>query len=223
MLYLSNIIRTLNENNNVAHNDFIAILKERSLFYDIWEYLKKNDIKYIFEWKIEIEKIPKDILKQIENFLQSFKVKYNIEKRFDNIILNMYPENGEVIGFVTDVLDLNNIWYIEDYESDNIDSSGTSLWMFSVSKEEKEKICEMLKKPDQGRIDRMKELGTPEFIIKDEESGPTKCTYGIITFENLQNQIENILQSLKLNYKVLNSKGEIIKKYNDPKAINEEL
>lgn len=223
MLYLSNIIRTLNENNNVAHNDFIAILKERSLFYDIWEYLKKNDIKYIFEWKIEIEKIPKDILKQIENFLQSFKVKYNIEKRFDNIILNMYPENEEVIGFVTDVLDLNNIWYIEDYESDNIDSSGTSLWMFSVSKEEKEKICEMLKKPDQGRIDRMKELGTPEFIIKDEESGPTKCTYGIITFENLQNQIENILQSLKLNYKVLNSKGEIIKKYNDPKAINEEL
>ena len=135
----------------------------------------------------------------------------------------MYPENEEVIGFVTDVLDLNNIWYIEDYESDNIDSSGTSLWMFSVSKEEKEKICEMLKKPDQGRIDRMKELGTPEFIIKDEESGPTKCTYGIITFENLQNQIENILQSLKLNYKVLNSKGEIIKKYNDPKAINEEL
>lgn len=221
MLYLSNIIRTLNENNNVAHNDFIAILKERSLFYDVWEYLKKNDIKYIFEWKINIEKIPKDILKQIEDFLQSFKVKYNIEKRFDNIILNMYPENEEVIGFITDVLDLNNIWYTEEYDPDNIDSSGTSLWMFSTSKEKE--ISEMLKKPDQGRIDRLKELGTPEFIIKDEESGPTKCTYGVITFEKLQKQIENILKSLKLNYKVLNSKGEIIKKYNDPKAINEEL
>ena len=217
MLYLSNIIRTLNKNNNVEHKDFIAILKERSLFYDVWEYLNKNDIKYIFEWKLDIEKIPKDILKQIEGFLQSFKVKYNIEKVLDDIILNMYPEDEEVIGFVTDVLELNNIWYIEDYELDNIASSGTSLWMFSVSKEEKEKICEMLKKPDQGIIDRLKKLGAPEFIIKNEESGPTKCTYGVITFENLQSQIENILQSLKLKYCIMDKNQKIIKNYDNPK------
>ncbi len=222
MVYLSNIIRTLNKNNNVAHKDFIAILKQRSLFHDVWEYLNKNDIKYIFEWKLDIKKIPNDILKQIEDFLQSFKVRYNIEKRFDDIILNMYPENEEVIGFVTDVLDLNDIIYIEDFDLNDIDSSGTSLWMFSVSKEEKEKICEMLEKPDQGRIDKLKELWAPEILVEVEESGPTTCTYGVITFENSQNQIENILQSLKLNYKVLDNKGEIIKKYNDPKAINEE-
>ena len=30
-------------------------------------------------------------------------------------------------------------------------------------------------------------------------------------------------ERFKMKYKVLNNKGEIIKKYNDPKAINEEL
>lgn len=220
MLYISNMINTLNNNNDIEYKDYIAILKERSIFYDVWEFLIKNDVKYIFKWKVDITEIPENILKQIEAFLQGVKVKYNIEKRFDDVILTVYPKNEEVIAFIEDVLDLNNISYIEDDSLDNTDLSETSLWIFPSLKEEKEKICEMLKKPDKNRINRLKELGAPQFIIENEESGPTKCTYGVITSNKLQNQIENILQSLKLNYSILNINEEIIKEYKDPKAIN---
>ena len=45
--------------------------------------------------------------------------------------------------------------------------------------EEKEKICEMLKKTEQDKINRLKELGAPEIIIKHEQE-PAICNYGII-------------------------------------------
>lgn len=219
MLYLSNIINTLNANNNIEHIDFIAITPDRGTFYDVWDFLMENNIKYIYQNKINISGISSNILNQIETFLNGFKAKYSIRKILDEVILNMYPRSREERDFVYDVLELNNILYTDDYMPSDIDASGESLWMFSTSKEEKEKISEILKKPDQNKIDRLEELGAPEIIIESEKK-PLECNYGIITLEKSQKQIENILQSLKLNYYIIDSNSEIIKKYEAPDSIN---
>ena len=67
----------------------------------------------------------------------------------------------------------------------------------------------MLKTIDKDRVDRLKELGAPEIIIK-HDTEPAICNYGIITKTKLQEQIENILQSLKLNYLILDKNKEVI-------------
>ena len=220
VLYLSNMISTLNSNNNIENSDYIAILKERSHFYDVWDFLINSNVKYIFKWEISSDEITESILNQIETFLQNFNVRYYIIKRFDNIKLNVYLKNRETLAFIVDVLELNDIVYVEESTYSDIDLSGTSLWMFSTSKDEKEKICEMLQMPDQKRIDRLKELGAPQIIIDNEVLCPTKCTYGVFSSKKLQKQIENILQSLKLEYVVLNRNREIIKRHENLDAIN---
>ena len=44
------------------------------------------------------------------------------------------------------------------------------------------------------------------------DTEPAICNYGIITKTKLQEQIENILQSLKLNYLILDKNEEVISK-----------
>ena len=70
----------------------------------------------------------------------------------------------------------------------------------------------MLKEPDQNRVNRLKELGAPEIILTNELA-PLNCDYGIISSKKYQNQIENILQPLKLEYSILDSEENIIKEY----------
>ena len=73
-------------------------------------------------------------------------------------------------------------------------------------------ICELLKKIDEPRYNRLKELGAPEIILKSELA-PLNCDYGIISSKEFQNQIENILQPLKVEYSILDSEENIIQEY----------
>ena len=215
MIYLSKMISILSNNNNIDYQDYIAITPYRSSFYDIWKYAVQNDIKYNCKFKITIfdyfDKNSNQTLNQIIDFLQGFNVQCEIEtNKFFNswIKLTIYPRKIEEMQFVWEVMELNKFNYSE-WDGDETDIQGTSLWMFSTSIEEKEKICEMLKKTEQDKINRLKELGAPEIIIKHEQE-PAICNYGIITVQSLQNKIENILQSLKVKYCILNSnEGEL--------------
>lgn len=214
ILYISNLISLLNKNNNTTNRDYIVIKPGRSSLYDIFDYVIENDSKYIFKYHIEIEKIPTEILKQLENFLQGFNVRYFIERRLDNnVIINFYPRSQEVISFVIDVLEVNKLSYDVGYAEDIYRHfDGNCLWIFEASKEDKENICELLKKIDEPRYNRLKELGAPEIILKSELA-PLNCDYGIISSKEFQNQIENILQPLKVEYSILDSEENIIQEY----------
>lgn len=218
MLYLSNLINSFSTNNNIESRDFIAITPNRSTFYEIWDLSIERNIKYIYQNKINISDMPSNILNQIETFLKGFKTNYNIRKILDDVELNMYPKSREEINFVYDILELNKILYDDDYLSSDIDSSNVSLWMFSTSKEEKEKISELLKKEDKRRIARLEELGASEIMLQSERK-PLECNYGVIIPKKAQKQIENILQSLKLDYYILDCNNEIIKKYEESNAV----
>lgn len=220
MLYLANLINSFSINNNITCRDFIAITPDRGTFYEIWDFLIENSIKYIYQNKINIFEISNDILNQIETFLKGFKANYDIRKVFDDVALNMYPKSREEINFVYDILDLNKISYVDDYMPSDIDSSNVSLWMFSTSKEEKEKISELLKKEDKQRIARLEELGAPEIILQAQKE-PLECNYGVIIHKKAQKQIENILQSLKFDYCILDCNNEVIKEYKLSNDINE--
>ena len=214
ILYISDLMSLLNKNNNTTNRDYIAIRPGRSSFFDIFDYVIENDSKYILKYHLEIEKIPTEILKQIENFLQGFNVRFFIERKLDNnVIINFYPRSQEVISFIIDVLDVNDIYYDVGYEEDIYRYfDGNSIWVFEAPKEDKEKICELLKKTDERRYNRLKELGAPEIILK-HELAPLDCNYGIISSKKFQSQIENILQPLKIEYKILDSEENIIKEY----------
>lgn len=216
--YISDLISLLNKNNDTMYIDYIAIKPGRSSFYEIFDYLIKNESMYIFKFHIEIDKIPTEILKQIETSLKEFDVRYFIERKLDNnVIINFYPRNEEVISFIIDVLQLNNIFYNEGYTSEICDDfSGNSLWVFGASKKTKEKICKLLEKPDERRYNKLKELGAPEIILKYEQA-PLESNYGIITSKILQKTIENILQPLKIEYKILDSDEKLIKEYKPSK------
>ena len=219
MLYVLNIINYFCINNNIETRDFIAITPDRGTFYEIWNLAIENNIKYIYQKKINISSISDNILNQIETFLKGFKTNYNIRKIIDDVELNIYPKSREEIIFVYDILELNKISYVDDYEPGEIDSSNVSLWMFSTSKEEKEKISELLKKEDKRRIEMMEKLGAPEIMLKSERL-PLECNYGIIIHKKLQKQIENILQSLKFDYYILDCNNELIKKYEESNALD---
>lgn len=214
ILYISNLISLLNKNNNTTNRDYIVIKPGRSSLYDIFDYVIENDSKYIFKYHIEIEKIPTEILKQLENFLQGSNVRYFIERRLDNnVIINFYPRSQEVISFVIDVLEVNKLSYDVGYAEDIYRHfDGNCLWIFEASKEDKENICELLKKIDEPRYNRLKELGAPEIILENELA-PLNCDYGIISSKKFQNQIENILQPLKVEYSILDSEENIIQEY----------
>ena len=126
-------------------------------------------------------------------------------------MLTMYPTKVEVIDFVIDTLESNNILYeFDNYDSlDNIESAQTSLWMFETSEENKEEIGRILSKIDEKRLNRLKDLGAPEIIIQNELA-PLNCNYGLIVDSVLQSSIETILQSLEIKYNILN-KDEYIK------------
>lgn len=219
MLYIANMIRMLNDNNNMEHRDFIAITPDRNNFYKILDYSMQNGIEYIYQNRIIISDISENNLNQIETFLKGLNVKYSIMKRIDDVILNIYPKNKETNAFIYDVLNLNDISYYNDYMPSDIDSSGESLWMFSTSKDEKVKINDLLKLQDELRIKKLKELEAPNIIIENEYQ-PIECNYGIITDIKIKKDIENILQSLKLNYCILDSDGNHIDKYEDSNPIN---
>lgn len=218
IMYISDLISLLNKNNDTINIDYIAIKPGRSSFFEIFDYLIENELEYIFKYHLEIEKIPTETLKQIENFLKGFDVRYFIERKLDNnVIINFYPRSQEVISFIIDVLVVNDIYYDVGYTDDIYKYfDGNSIWVFDASKEDKEAICELLKKPDERRYNRLKELGAPEIILK-HELAPLECNYGIITSKELQEKIENILQPLKIEYKILDSDENIIKEYEPSK------
>lgn len=217
MIYLSKMFQQLSDNNKVDFKDYIAITPYRS-FYDIWESITNKEIIYICKFRIDIfhtDEIPNDVLnktlKQIIDFLKGFNVKCFIEKNDyidDMLTITIYPKKIEEIQFVHEVLDLNDIDYLE-WSGDETNIDETALWIFSAPQEEKEQVGEMLKMIDKDRVDRLKELGAPEIIIK-HDTEPAICNYGIITKTKLQEQIENILQSLKLNYLILDKNEEVI-------------
>ncbi len=214
ILYISNLISLLNKNNNTTNRDYIVIKPGRSSLYDIFDYVIENDSKYIFKYHVEIKKIPTEVLKQLEDFLQGFNVKYFIERRLDNnVIINFYPRSQEVISFIIDVLEINKLSYDVGYAEDIYRYfDGNCLWIFEPSKKDKENICELLKKTDERRYNYLKELGAPEIILKSELA-PLNCDYGIISSKEFQNQIENILQPLKVEYSILDSEENIIQEY----------
>ena len=59
-------------------------------------------------------------------------------------------------------------------------------------------------------------MGAPEIILK-HELAPLDCNYGIISSKKFQSQIENILQPLKIEYKILDSDENIIEEYTPSK------
>ena len=95
------------------------------------------------------------------------------------------------------------------------------MWIFDTSKEEKQKICELLKEPDQRRYNRLKELDAPEIILKSELE-PDDCNYGIIINKKFQEQVENILQPLKIGYTILDNEQYFINDYK-PNKINRNI
>ena len=205
MMDLSNVLNLLANNYNIKYIDYIAIIPTRHSFGDVWHYCMENDVKYIYMLGMNISKISDNLIKEIEESFLKSNVEYRIEKKIDDIILTMYPRKVEVIDFIFELLDSNNIeyeYYNAFYELDNIDSVTTSLWIFETSKLEKEKISKILSKPDQARLNRLKEWGAPEIIIQNELA-PVNCNYGIIIDSNLQSSIESILQSLNLKYTAL--------------------
>lgn len=121
-------------------------------------------------------------------------------------MLKIYPRKVDVINFIINVLESNNIEYeFNDFSDslENIELAQTSLWMFETSKEDKEEISRILSETDQNVVNRLIEWGAPKFIL-DKELLPLNCDYGIISTKEFQSHIESILQSLKLNYKVKN-------------------
>lgn len=149
--------------------------------------------------------IPENIIKQIDDCLKRNNVEYQIEKEIDDILITMYPTEVEVIDFVINILESNKIVYCDvscAEALDDIKYAQTSLWMFEVSKKNKEEISSILSQVDQKRIDLLKELGAPEIIVQ-HHLAPINCNYGIIVNSDLQNFIETILQDLKIKYDIL--------------------
>lgn len=209
---LSNILNILASNNNTEYKDYIAILPERPSFGNTWYYCIKNNVKYIYKLGLNISSISDTIIKQIEQYFIKINVDFHIERQIDDIILTMYPKIEESVDFIFDILDSNNIEY-EYYdfmcELANINNSSTSLWIFETSKKDKEEICNILKEPNQKRLNRLKELNAPEIIIQNELA-PVNCNYGVIINKNLEEQIETVFDSLKLNYTILDKNGNAI-------------
>ena len=213
MMNLSNVLYLLANNNNIKYRDYIVLIPERKSFGDAWHYSIKNNIKYIYILCLNISKITDNIIKQIEDYFLKFNVKYYIEKKIDDIILTMYPRKVEVVDFILDILESNNIEYELDYlfnSLDNMELDQTSLWMFETTKENKEEISKILSEPDQKRVNILKDLGAPE-IIMQHELAPLNCNYGLIVDSSLQSSIESILQLLKLKYSILDIDEYVIK------------
>lgn len=206
MMYVSNVLNVLANDYNIKYKDYIALLPERKSLGNSWHYSMENNIKYIYILGLNIFNITENIIKQIEDYLLKFNVKYYIEKKIDNIMLKIYPRKVDVINFIINVLESNNIEYeFNDFSDslENIELAQTSLWMFETSKEDKEEISRILSETDQNVVNRLIEWGAPKFIL-DKELLPLNCDYGIISTKEFQSHIESILQSLKLNYKVKN-------------------
>ena len=205
MTMIAYTLNSITNEYNVEYKDFIAILPQRYALGDAWHYSIEKDINYIYILGFNIFKIPDNITRQIEEYLEEHNVNYYIEKKIDDIILTMYPRKIEDVNFINNILDSNKIEYdFEDIVSDSLDKieqAQTSLWMFETTKEEKEEISKILSEIDQKRLDRLKELGAPEIIIQSELE-PVNCDYGMIINSNLQNIFETFLQKLDIEYNV---------------------
>lgn len=212
MLYVAtNILYLFEKNNNIKYKDYIAILPERYSFWNACHYSMEKNIKYICILGLNILNITEDVMKQIKDYLLKFNVEYHMKKKVNDIILTIYPIKEETIDFIFDILESNNVEYefYEWSELDEIESAQTSLWMFETSMEDKEEISKILSEIDQGKLNRLKDMGAPEWIIQNE-SAPVNCNYGIIVDSSLQSLIENILQSQRLEYKILDKYGHDI-------------
>ena len=171
--------------------------------------------------ELRILKISDTIIKQIEEYFIKSNVEYHIEKQIDDIILTMYPQKIEQINFIIDILYSNEIESRMDgvvYLPSDFRLVKSSLWIFETSRENKEDINRILNEVDQIllniQMDTLKALGISQHIKKGMIP-PPDCNYGIIVDSSLQSSIKNVLQSLKLEYKILDKYGHVIEGKNE--------
>lgn len=210
MTRVSNVLHKLADKSNVVYRDYIGLLPQRNALGYAWHYSIKNNVKNIYMLSLNIFKVTENMVKQINEYLKKNKVEYQIETRFDDIMLTIFPTEVEEIERIINILKSNDIEYEFDTFGflDDIESAPTSLWMFETSEENKEKISNILSEVDEKIINFLKELQASDIIIQSQLA-PVKCNYGMVVDSSLQNLIETLLQSLNLKYELLDKEDYI--------------